>query len=167
MRLLRSLSVILFAQWLAGCFISEAPLIGPQDAAFPFETITYREPGSPIETTLTHEGDAYLVRSSDSSEIAQMRFRDLGDNLYLAQITGEDRNGKLSTLYGVVRLNRGDMTAATYMAVGRDSLAQEGLRDCGDGILCIDDVDVYLKLAKARIAANEEPDTVYEIVNAK
>jgi hypothetical protein len=154
------------AMGLSGCFISETPLIGPEDAVFPYETISYKQPSDEKPEKLVRQGDSYVITAADSSATVEVRFKDLGDGLYLAQFSGED-NGKVSILYSVLKVDFDKKTAESYKAVGKDEFVREGLRKCGDGTLCIDDLDVYLELARSAIAAGEEPDVTYEIISTE
>jgi hypothetical protein len=152
------------AMALGGCFISEKPLISAEEAVFPFETVTYKQPNDDTPEKLVRQGDSYVITAADSSATVEVRFKDLGDGLYLAQFSGNE-NGKISILYAVLKVDFDKKTAESYKAVGKDEFVREGLRNCGDGTLCIDNLDVYLDLARSAIAAGEQPDVTYEIIS--
>lgn len=151
------------AMVLSGCFISEQPLIGAADAVFPFQTMTYKQGNEEKPAELRRDGDAYIIPDPEGKVRVEVRFKDLGDGLYLAQMSGEE-NGKLSILYAVLKVDFDKKIAESYKAVGKDEFVREGLRKCGDGSLCIDNLDVYLDLARSAIAAGEKPDVTYEII---
>jgi hypothetical protein len=154
------------AMALGGCFISETPLIGAEEAVFPFETISYKQGNEEKPAELVRDGDTYVIPDPEGKVRVEVRFKDLGDGLYLAQMSGEE-DGKLSILYAVLKVDFDKKTAESYKAVGKDEFVREGLRKCGDGSLCIDNLDVYLDLARSAIAAGEQPDITYEILSTK
>jgi hypothetical protein len=148
---------------LGGCFISETPLVGPEDAVFPYETISYKAANDDAPEKLVRQGDSYVIAAPDSSARIEVRFKDIGDGLYLAQFRGEE-DGKISILYSVLKVDFDNKTAESHKAVGKDEFVRDGLRKCGESTLCIDNLDVYLDLARSAIAAGEKPDVTYEII---
>ena len=148
---------------LGGCFISETPFVTAEDAVFPFKTISYRQPNEQAPSKLVREGDSYVITAPDNKARVEVKFKDIGDGLYLAQMSGEE-SGKVSILYSVLKVDFDKKTAESYKAVGSDAAVTEGLRKCGDGTICIDNLDVYLDLARKSITAGEKPDVTYEIV---
>jgi hypothetical protein len=163
-RLLTFLTFALTAS-LGGCYISETPLVGAGDAVFPYETISYRETDGDEIMTMVREGDAYVMRKEGEPGQLELRFKDLGDNLYLAQMTGE-QDGKPAILYSVVKADWNKKTVDSYKAVADMAEEGPGLRKCGDNALCIDDLDRYLALARKAVSGGE-PVASYEIVEAK
>jgi hypothetical protein len=151
------------AMALSGCFISETPLVTAKDAVFPFKTISYKQGNEEKPAQLVREGDTYVIPDPEEKARVEVLFKDLGDGLYLAQMSGEE-DGKTSMLYSVLKVDFDKKIAESYKAVGKDEFVREGLRKCGDGTLCIDDLDVYLELAKSAIAAGEKPDVTYQII---
>ena len=94
-----------------------------------------------------------------------MRFMPLGDDLYLAESTAE-QEGKTMRLYGVVKLDAAKHLAMTYKTMARDGDIGPGLPACKadkTDMVCIEDVDAYVALAKAAIAAGGKPDTTYDV----
>lgn len=148
---------------LSGCFTSETPLISAEDADFPFETFTYREVSADKLITMVREGDAYLIEAPDIDGRLEIRLMDIGDGLYLAQAHGE-KDGTVSLLYSVLKVDFEKRTAESYLAVADEKFATKGLRQCDDGKICIDDLDVYLELARRSITAGDEPDVTYKLV---
>lgn len=148
---------------LSGCFTSDTPLISGEDADFPFETIVYQVPDDDTPIQLVHQGDAYLVIATDSDDRSKLRLMDIGDGLYFAQAQ-EEKGGEILTLYSVLKVDLEMKRVESHLALGKDEYATKGLRQCDDGNLCIDDLDVYLDLARTAIAAGNEPDVIYEII---
>jgi hypothetical protein len=149
------------AMALGGCFISEEPLIGAEEAVFPFETLTFKEGDATKPFNLVRDGDAY-INPEDKARL-KVLFKDFGDGLYLAQISGEE-NGKRGSFYAVLRVDFDRKTAESYKAIGWYESARNGLRRCDDAALCIDDLDVYLELARGAISAGEKPDVTWTIL---
>ena len=165
MKLRTVLLPILFAVGLAGCFLSDGPLIDPQKAVFPYERIVYKEETSDDQLVLVHQGDAYLPSGRDSDANVGIRFLPVGDNLYLAEVKGVS-DGKATYLHAILAVDPDKKTARSYAAVGDEKDAAPGLRACHDDI-CIDDVAAYVARAKAAIAAGGDPDAIYTIVEMK
>ena len=155
------LAAVLLALGLAGCFISDKPLIGDADAVTPFNKITFGEPGSKEPTTVTRTGKAYVARQKDGT--LTLRFKSVDTDLYLAEMSGTGKDGKVQRLYALVKLDRAANTAATYKAVASKDDIGPGLRDCKESTVCIDDLNAYITLAKAAIAAGGKPDGTYSV----
>ncbi len=155
---------LLAALGLAGCFTSDKPLISDDQAAAPYAKITFAEQGSPEDkTTLTREGKAYVTHTDDGS--MAMRFLPLGDDLYLAESTGEQK-GAILRLYAVLKLDAANGTAVTYKAMAGDGDSGTGLTSCNRqdmDMVCIEDVNAYVALAKAAIATGAKPDATYSV----
>jgi hypothetical protein len=154
------------AMALGGCFISEQPLIGAGEAVFPFETLSYKQGSEEKPAELVRDGDTYVIPDPEGKVRVEVRFKELGDGLYLAQMSGEE-DGKLSILYSVLKVDFDNKTAESHKAVGKDEFVRDGLRKCGESTLCIDNLDVYLDLARSAIAAGEKPDVTYTILSMK
>ena len=150
---------------LAGCFTSDKSLITDDKAEAPFAKITFAEHGSPGDkTTLTRDGKAYVAKVDDGSTMT-MHFMPLGDDLYLAESSGEQQ-GKVLRLYALIKLDRTKNMAMTYKSTADKSDAGPGLPSCRRqdmDMVCIEDVDAYVALAKAAIASGAEPDTTYDV----
>ena len=58
----RILALVIFCLGLSACFTSEEPLIGADDAVFPFERIVFAEVSrSDDQQSWTRKGDAYSL----------------------------------------------------------------------------------------------------------
>ncbi len=160
----RVLFILLAAIGLAGCFTSDKPLFSDDQAVAPYAKITFAEQGSPDDkTTVIREGKSYVAKLDDGD--MTMRFMPLGDDLYLAESSGE-QDGQLLRLYAVVRLDTAQNLAMAYKVMATDGDAGQGLSTCQRqdmDIICIEDVDAYVALAKAAIAAGADPDTTYSV----
>jgi hypothetical protein len=165
MRRLLLLTTLVLGTALSGCYISETPLIGARDAVFPYETIRYREANGSELMTMVHEGDAYVMRKDGEPGELQFRFKEIGKDLYLAQLIG-DEGGKPAILYSVVRVDWKNRTADSYKAVADMADEGPGLSKCGNSELCIDDLEKYLTIARQAVATGK-PAAAYEIVEAK
>jgi hypothetical protein len=162
---IRFLFITLLAAFgLAGCFTSDKPLFTDDQAAAPYAKITFAEEGSPEDkTTMTREGKAYVADLDDGT--MTLRFMPLGDNLYLTESTGEE-DGKLLRLYAVVQLDPAQNVAMAHKVMAADSDIGQGLPNCHRqdmDMVCIENVDAYVALAKATIAAGTKPDTTYNV----
>ncbi len=157
--------VLLAALGLAGCFTSNQPLFGDDQAVAPYAKITFvKHDASDAKTaTLTREGKAYVTKTKDGT--VTMRFMPLGDDLYLAESSAEQK-GQTMRLYGVVKLDKAKLLAVTYKTFARDGDIGPGLPACkadNSSVVCIEDVNAFVALAKAAIAAGDKPDTVYDV----
>jgi hypothetical protein len=159
-RTLRALAVALLAAGLAGCFVTEKPLIAADEAVFPYQKIIFTAEDEPV--TLTREGDVYVMTGKDPGPRIEVLLRSLGDDLYLIQVGGLEE-GKPNYLYAVVKVDVNARTAQSFKAIAQDADAGPGLRRCGDNQVCIDDLEAYLTLAKATIAAGAPPDIQYAL----
>ena len=162
-RFLPAFTVLVAAFGLAGCFTSDQPLFTDDQAAAPYARITFAEQGSPEDkTTMTREGKAYVARLDDGT--VTLRFLALGDDLYLTESTGGEEGEDAVRLYAVVRLDPAQNIAMSYKALADDGDAGQGLPSCTRedmDMVCIEDVDAYVALAKAAIATGAEPDSTY------
>ena len=161
----RTLFIILLAALgLAGCFTSTKPLFTDDQAVAPYAKITFVKHGSTDDkVALTRHGKAYVTKTKDGT--MTMRFMPLGDALYLAESTAEMK-GKSMRLYGVVKLDTAKKLATTYKTYARDGDIVPGLTACEKGktdTVCIEDIDAYVALAKAAIAAGGKPDMTYDV----
>ncbi len=156
--------LLLTAFGLAGCFTSDTPLFTDDQAAAPYATITFAEQNAPEDkTTLTRQGKAYIAHLDDGT--MTMRFLPLGDDLYLAESSGE-QDGNVMRLYAVLKLDTAQNVALAYKTMARDGDIGPGLSKCTrDDIdaICIEDIGAYAALAKAAIAAGAEADTTYSV----
>ncbi len=163
-RFLPLFTVVLAALGLAGCFTSEKPLFTDDQAVAPYAKITFAEAGSPDDkTTVTREGKAYVAKLDDGT--MTLRFMPVGDDLYLTETSG-DQDGGILRLYAVVRLDPAQNMAMAYKVMAQDSDIGKGLAKCQRqdlDAMCIEDVDAYVALAKAAIAAGDKPDSTYNV----
>ena len=102
------LTTLIVALALAGCFVSESPLIKPQNTDYPFQSITFisaTDEGSsddPDRITLVRRGDAYVEQNKEDEETYLFALVD--DGLLIGQITVEDDDGKLGVLYAIFQV---------------------------------------------------------------
>lgn len=159
----RIVAVMLLAAGLSACFSSEQPLVGPDQAVFPYETIVFASENGGDPQTLVHRGDAYIAEA-DGPEL-RMRFMPIGDGFYVAQAAGEDGDESVR-LYGIVKLDTRAMKAMSFAVMAPGELVdQPGFSDCGDDMVCFANLDVYVDYARARIAAGADPDVIYTIIS--
>lgn len=162
----RVLSVVLVCLGLAACFTAKEPLIGPDDAVFPFERIVFAEVSRPDDRqSLTRKGDAYSFRPDQSDEReAFVRLKQAGDNLYVFQMEFPE-NERTERLYALLRADVAAGLVQSFAAIRPDAFeAQPGLSICGNDLVCIDDLDAYVAYAKGRIDAGGPPDAEYRII---
>jgi hypothetical protein len=151
---------------LSGCFMSTKSLIDDAHAAAPYAKILYADAGGGQKMTLTRQGKHYVIRS-DKGEEGAVRFMAAGDNLYVVEAGGPDRNGKTTFLYAVLKLDPAKKTATAYKAIARDGDTKlpKGLSACDKGsdkTICVTDLAAYAAYAKAAMAAGAKPDTVWQ-----
>lgn len=157
MKLHNAFVILTMTLGLAACFTSETPLINDGMAVAPYGTITYAQEGSDKKQVLTREGNTYLVQGEAGSTI---RFAPVGDDLYVAQATADD-NGKSVLLYALVAVDPDAGVARSYKAGGKPGDAGPGLHECGNDLICIDDLDAYIALAKKAYEDGATPDAIY------
>ena len=151
---------------LGGCFTSPEPLIGADQAVFPYDTIVFAEADRPDDRqTFQRKGDAYSFRpGGDDEQEALVRPMPAGDNLYVAQMEIPE-DDKPRRLFALIKVDEKAMTAATYAAVMPDDFEDvAGLSKCGD-VVCIDNLDAYVAFARAGIDAGRPPDIQYRIIS--
>jgi hypothetical protein len=123
---------------LGGCFVSKSPLISPDNAVYPFQSITlYEESGGEDgAVTLTRSDDVYLdVSGEDKSEYL---LAEIDENLYLAQMRVEDDDDGVSWIYGIVQF-QGDkfqILAPLCSDVPEDALNSVGIVKGADENFC-------------------------------
>lgn len=164
----RILALVIFCLGLSACFTSEEPLIGAEDAVFPFERIVFAEVSrSDDQQSWTRKGDAYSWQPDESNEQeAVMRLKAVGDDLYLVQMEFTERD-RPERLYALLKADLPAKRVTAYASIMPDAFAaQPGLSIC-DKAVCIDDVDAYVAYAKGRIDAGFPPDAEYEIIEMK
>ncbi|MBZ0215090.1 MAG: hypothetical protein K8F25_00930, partial [Fimbriimonadaceae bacterium] len=100
------LAILAAILMLTGCFTSQSPLIHPENADFPFQSITFvsvSESGeNPEEINLTRDGDAYVELTREDE--GQYLLVKVDTDLYVAQLTEANDDGELEVLYGVVQV---------------------------------------------------------------
>lgn len=165
-RILRAAIFIAIAASLAGCFKSDASLIGEDKATAPFQTIRYADSSGGEEQVLTREGNHYVIKA-DNGEVGTVRFMAVGDNLYIAEAGGTDRDGKTMFLFAFLKVDPAKKTATAYKAIAGklDMLLPSGLRECNDGsdqTVCVDSLKAYADYAKAAMTLGAKPDTVWQ-----
>jgi hypothetical protein len=164
----RILPIIALCLGVAACFTSSAPLIAPEDAAFPFERLTFRPAGDGSEVqTLTRDGDVYRFTNADEPDKhALLRLRAVGENLYVAAFWGPpESEEETPVLYALLAADLPANRVVSYASIKPDDFAPvPGLVPC-ERHVCIDDLDAYAAYAKGRIDAGIPPDVTYEILS--
>ena len=157
-------AAMFLALGLAGCFTSNDPLITDDKAVAPYEKITFNEQGSPDDrTVLVREGKAYVAKAGEAD--LAMRFMPAGDDLFLAEVTGA-KDGAITRLYAVLKLDRAANVVTSYKSVADKSDAGPGMPLCERedmDMVCIEDVNAYIALARQAIDAGAEPETTYDV----
>ena len=161
----QALFIVLACFALASCFTSSEPLIGPDDATFPFARIDFAEVGQPDNPqTWTRRGDVYVWRVNEEGE-ALVRLAPVGDDLYLVQLEYPGEKGT-ERLYGLIRTDLAAKRVYSYATIKPDAFAaQPGLSLCDDSV-CIDDVEAYLAYARGLVAAGT-PEAEYVILRTE
>jgi hypothetical protein len=166
MRRIRGIMFALLAPLaLAGCFTSETPLIGPDDAVFPFETIVFRSMDRPDDRqTWTHEGDIYRFAPDGGDEALSVRLKPVEDDLFVVQMEGPTDKPP-AVLYALLKVDRDAMTAESHSAIMPDDFEPSpGLSQRKD-MVWIDDLDAYVAYARSRMEAGVPADVVYKIIS--
>lgn len=160
----RFLAILAVSVGLSGCFISDKPLISPADATFPYQTIVYADPDGGEPQTLTRSDAGYLLKSDNSDEVATLLFKDVGDGLYVAQLSFvEDDEPRV--LYSVLKVDLAAKKGLSYLAIAPDDWVDApGLTKCRDNTVCIASLDDYVAHARAAIAKGLKPDADYNLV---
>lgn len=107
-RVCARVAVLTVALALGGCYLSETPLIQPQNADYPFQSITFisvsdeTESDDPDRITLVRHGDAYVELNKEDEET--YLFALVEDGVLIGQLTAEEDDDKLGVLYAVVQI---------------------------------------------------------------
>ena len=92
-----------------------------------------------------------------------MRFMPLAEaDWYVVEVSGES-DGEVTRLYALIEVDLAANEARAYKAVGASADAGPGLRECDDGMICIDSLNAFVAHAQAAIDAGAEPDAAYAI----
>ena len=157
----RQIAAAAVAIGLAGCFTAEEPLLTDANSVAPYEQITFRERNSDDTSTLIRDGKVYLAVGDETN--LSMRFMPLAEaDWYVAEVSGET-DGGVTRLYALLNVDLAANEARTYKAIGASADAGPGLRECDEGMICIDSLDAYVANARAAIDAGAEPDATYDI----
>jgi hypothetical protein len=162
----RILFLVLICLGLSACFTSPVPLIGPDDAVFPFDRIVFGEVSRPDDRqTWTRKGDAYSYRPDASEEReAQMRLKRVAENLYVVQMEFTEDN-QIRRVYALLKANLEAERVYAYSSIIPDNFADvPGLRKC-DEVVSIDDLDTYIAYARAGMEAGHPPEAEYRIIS--
>jgi hypothetical protein len=161
----RILAVVFLSLGLSACFTSPVPLIGPEDAVFPFEKIVFGEVSREDDRqTWIKKGDAYSFRPDSEEREALIRLKAVGENLYVVQMEFHE-DETMRRLYGVLAVDLAAMRVKSYAAIIPDDFNDvPGLSRCDD-VVCIADLDAYVAYARAGMEAGRPPDTEYRIIS--
>lgn len=161
----RVLSIAILCIGLAACFTSKEPLIGPADAAFPFERIVFAEVSRADDPqTWVRKGDAYSWRQDENEEReAVMRLKTVGDNLYVVQMEFVEQD-QPERLYALLKADLPAKRVYSFAGIKPDDFAAlPGLVLCSSNV-CIEDLDAYVAYAMGLIDAGAKPDAEYAII---
>ena len=166
--LLRLGPVLALCVAVSGCFVSDAPLIGPDEASFPFERIVFEVDDRPGERqVLERDGDAYRLASPDSPDrTALLRLVAAGDGAWVAQMwpPPEAEEKHIPYLYALLVVGDEGAEVSAYAAMKpNDFVPRDGLAPCDNGV-CIGSLEAYVAYALAQVAAGTPPETVYRII---
>jgi hypothetical protein len=167
MTLIRGILFALLAPLaLAGCFTSPEPLIGADQAVFPYQRIVFGEADRQDDRqTWTRKGDSYSFKPDDGDEKeALVRLLPVAENLYVVQMEFPE-DDQTQRLFALLKVDLAAMTAESYSAIIPDDFQDvPGLSRCED-VVCIGGLDAYIAYARAGIAAGHPPDTTYRIIS--
>lgn len=164
-RMFRAGILLFAAATLSSCFKSDESLIDDAAATAPYARITYSDASGGEKQVLTRDGKHYVIKA-ENGEVGTVRFMAAGDNLYVVEAGGPDRNGKTMFLYAFLKLDPAKKTATAYKAMAGklDTHLPPGLRACNDGsdqTVCVDRLKAYVDYAKAAITLGAKPDNVW------
>ncbi len=147
---------------LAGCFVSEAPLIGPGNAVYPFQSmVLYDASGDEEDTaTLARRGDVYVDLAGEDE--GQYMLAAIDDDLYLAQMRVQDDTGKVSWIYGIVQFAGDEFFILSPLCrdAPEGALNSAGIGKGGDGNFCtISSLDQLEALARIVVGSDIERAT--------
>ena len=149
LRLFRWFIASLLTLALTGCFESKEPLIGPDDADFPFSALTYSDSVGK-EFKLTRAGDNYI--NIDEDEEVTVRLKAVDANTYVGQIAVEV-DDRVSYQYALIRVaddrKSFSFSHAVAGAQARSAAAKGefGFSPCGQTIVCIKTLDGFAEFA--------------------
>lgn len=142
---------------LAGCFLSEQPLIPASDGYAPYAELEFHESDGDDVVRLARDGTIY--RGSGDGGAVEITFKQIEDGLLVAQMkdAAEERY-----LYGLLRIDEASGTARAYAALSRgtDNEIVPGMERC-ENLVCVSSLDAYIAHAKAVEAASPEPELTY------
>jgi hypothetical protein len=167
MRLLRILSAIVLPLLVGGCYTSEKPLVSADKAVFPYEKIVYTEAGQTDQQTMTHQGNAYVMKNDKGDQIGLL-FMPVKGDYYVVQMGGKTDKGE-AYLYGLVKLNADAKTADVYAMVADKSDIGPSLPACkdADSSICLTDLQPYIDHAMAMTGDGKKPAATYNLVELK
>ncbi len=123
---------------LGGCFVSQAPLIGPENAVYPFQSITlYDTSGDEGDTTTLALRDGVYVDVAAVDE-GQYLLVEFDTNLFLAQMRIENDDNEVSWIYGIVQLQDEEffILAPVCGDAPQEMLDKVGIEKDDDGDIC-------------------------------
>ena len=97
-RSIRTALLVVLALGLNGCLVSEDPLVGPGDAAFPLPDRASAERFTLTDNNWTHQaydsayrsGSGYIVKRENSDEEMVLTLKRIAQNTFIAQTGGGD-----------------------------------------------------------------------------
>ncbi len=165
--------LVVIALFLGGCFTSKMPLIMPDSADYPFQSITFyvvddaagEDPAKRI--TLLRQGDVYVEALKEDE--GQYLFTKIAENLFIAQISQAKNDGEIELIYGIVQVrNDTDFVVLSPVCenVPEDLLGRTGIVKIEQKYMdeCrISSLDQLEELARLLIGSEVERD-IYRIV---
>ena len=163
----RSFCALAICVALAGCFMSETPLIAPEQASFPFERIVIAEEGATEQAALVRGDGAYVEESGADPD--RYLFQEVRPGVYLVQVSMDDGRSKPTLLYAVVAVDLAAGTAKLYkgIATEEDEDPAAGRVMCETKTICLKTAQPLIDLALAAIDAGEPPQATYRILSAQ
>jgi hypothetical protein len=160
-RLIQSAALAFACLGLSGCFTSVEPLITPEDADYPFESLTYVQADSDDKITLLRVSDGYRPASEQDAD-DRVLLKAMGEGRYVVQVLSAD-SGKARYLYGFAQVaaDRSSFLLTAAVAEKADRAAVQagiaGLSICSDesDLVCIDDLAGYVDYAKGDVAGQK------------
>jgi hypothetical protein len=165
-RLLGAAILVAMSAALSGCFMSETSLIDDAHAVAPYRKILYADSSGGEKQVLDREGRHYVIKA-ENGEVGTVRFMAVGDDLYVVEAGGKDRDGKTTFLYALLKVDPAKKTATAYKAIAGDldTHLPKGLRDCARGsdrTVCVDSLRAYADYAEAAMTLGAKADTVWQ-----
>jgi hypothetical protein len=162
MRATTLLATVTTAFALSGCFTAERPLLTDDNSVAPYQTVSFRSPGSEDAVVLSRKGKAYVAEKE--GERATIRVAPIDrPNWFVLEFSDEKPDSKSGPYLALLKVDFAHGRAEAYKIFADKQDIGPGLRDCGNQNVCVDDLDAYVALAKRVVDAGAKPEGVYAI----